>query len=410
MLYSPQTNSPRQEYSMNTLKLIGRKKPLFTEDLDHTSSELSSEISTSSFLVLGGAGSIGQAVTKEIFKRNPKKLHVVDISENNMVELVRDIRSSFGYIDGDFQTFALDIGSLEYDAFIQADGQYDYVLNLSALKHVRSEKDPFTLMRMIDVNVFNTDKTIQQSIDAGVKKYFCVSTDKAANPVNMMGASKRIMEMFLMRKSEKIDISTARFANVAFSDGSLLHGFNQRIQKQQPIVAPNDIKRYFVTPQESGELCLMSCIFGDNRDIFFPKLSEALHLISFAEIAEKYLQQRGFEPYLCQDEDEARELAKTLPAKGQWPCLFTKSDTTGEKDFEEFFTDRETLDMERFENLGIIKNEADYDEDLLNLFEATIAEMKSRKSWAKDDIVKLFFQMIPDFGHKETGKYLDSKM
>ena len=410
MLYSPQTNSPRQEYSMNTLKLIGRKKPLFTEDLDHTSSELSSEISTSSFLVLGGAGSIGQAVTKEIFKRNPKKLHIVDISENNMVELVRDIRSSFGYIDGDFQTFALDVGSLEYDAFIQADGQYDYVLNLSALKHVRSEKDPFTLMRMIDVNVFNTDKTIQQSIDAGVKKYFCVSTDKAANPVNMMGASKRIMEMFLMRKSEQIDISTARFANVAFSDGSLLHGFNQRIQKQQPIVAPNDIKRYFVTPQESGELCLMSCIFGDNRDIFFPKLSEALHLISFAEIAVKYLQQRGFEPYLCQDEDEARELAKTLPAKGQWPCLFTKSDTTGEKDFEEFFTDRETLDMERFENLGIIKNEADYEEDLLNLFEATIAEMKSRKSWAKDDIVKLFFQMIPDFGHKETGKYLDSKM
>lgn len=392
------------------LSLIGRSKALFRSDIEHSNGELYNVVENSRFLVLGGAGSIGQAVTKEIFKRNPKKLHVVDISENNMVELVRDIRSSFGYIDGDFQTFALDIGSLEYDAFIQADGQYDYVLNLSALKHVRSEKDPFTLMRMIDVNVFNTDKTIQQSIDAGVKKYFCVSTDKAANPVNMMGASKRIMEMFLMRKSEQIDISTARFANVAFSDGSLLHGFNQRIQKQQPIVAPNDIKRYFVTPQESGELCLMSCIFGDNRDIFFPKLSEALHLISFAEIAVKYLQQRGFEPYLCQDEDEARELAKTLPAKGQWPCLFTKSDTTGEKDFEEFFTDRETLDMQRFENLGIIKNEPDYDSDLLTLFETDIAAMKHRKSWTKDEIVKLFFRMIPDFGHKETGKYLDSKM
>ncbi len=392
------------------LNLIGREDALFSKDLSTSSQDLSHTVRSSSFLVLGGAGSIGQAVSKEIFKRNPKKLHVVDISENNMVELVRDIRSSFGYIDGDFQTFALDIGSLEYDAFIQADGQYDYVLNLSALKHVRSEKDPFTLMRMIDVNVFNTDKTIQQSIDAGVKKYFCVSTDKAANPVNMMGASKRIMEMFLMRKSEQIDISTARFANVAFSDGSLLHGFNQRIQKQQPIVAPNDIKRYFVTPQESGELCLMSCIFGDNRDIFFPKLSEALHLISFAEIAVKYLQQRGFEPYLCQDEDEARELAKTLPAKGQWPCLFTKSDTTGEKDFEEFFTDRETLDMQRFENLGIIKNEPDYDSDLLKLFETDIAAMKHRKSWTKDEIVKLFFRMIPDFGHKETGKYLDSKM
>ena len=342
---------------MNVLSLIGRKDRLFDKDLLINKSKLNDLVSCSSFLVLGGAGSIGQAVTKEIFKRNPKKLHVVDISENNMVELVRDIRSSFGYINGDFQTFALDIGSVEYDAFIKADGQYDYVLNLSALKHVRSEKDPFTLMRMIDVNVFNTDKTIQQSIEKGAKKYFCVSTDKAANPVNMMGASKRIMEMFLMRRSEQIAISTARFANVAFSDGSLLHGFNQRIQKQQPIVAPNDIKRYFVTPQESGELCLMSCIFGENRDIFFPKLSEALHLITFADIAVKSLKQLGYEPHLCDNEEEARELVKTLPAQGKWPCLFTSSDTTGEKDFEEFFTDKEILDMAHFENLGVIKNE-----------------------------------------------------
>ncbi|EGR1702797.1 UDP-N-acetylglucosamine 4,6-dehydratase [Vibrio cholerae] len=392
------------------LPLIGRTNALFTQDIALQEAELSRIVSQSRFLVLGGAGSIGQAVTKEIFKRNPQKLHVVDISENNMVELVRDIRSSFGYIDGDFQTFALDIGSIEYDAFIKANGKYDYVLNLSALKHVRSEKDPFTLMRMIDVNVFNTDKTIQQSIDAGVKKYFCVSTDKAANPVNMMGASKRIMEMFLMRKSEQISISTARFANVAFSDGSLLHGFNQRIQKNQPIVAPNDIKRYFVTPQESGELCLMSCIFGENRDIFFPKLSEALHLITFADIAVKYLKQRGYEPHLCANEDEARELAKTLPVQGKWPCLFTESDTTGEKDFEEFFTDKEVLDMARFENLGIIKNDPLYQPELLSLFETQIGQMKAAREWTKEQIVDLFFTMIPDFGHKETGKYLDSKM
>lgn len=394
----------------NILQLIGRNKALFVDDVARNEKELKQIVSSSRFLVLGGAGSIGQAVTKEIFKRNPQKLHVVDISENNMVELVRDIRSSFGYIDGDFQTFALDIGTVEYDAFIKADGKYDYVLNLSALKHVRSEKDPFTLMRMIDVNILNTDKTIEQSIASGVKKFFCVSTDKAANPVNMMGASKRIMEMFLMRKSKDINISTARFANVAFSDGSLLHGFNQRIQKRQPLVAPNDIKRYFVTPQESGELCLMSCIFGDNRDIFFPKLSEALHLISFADIAVLYLKQRGFEPYLCETEDEARELAKTLPAQGKWPCLFTSSDTTGEKDFEEFFTDKETLDMNRFVNFGIIKNEALYDPVLLSHFEEKIQAMKISLEWSKKDIVKLFFEMIPDFGHKETGKYLDSKM
>lgn len=392
------------------LSLIGRSKQLFSYDIDNNEALLKSIVVSSKFLVLGGAGSIGQAVTKEIFKRNPNKLHVVDISENNLVELVRDIRSSFGYIEGDFQTFALDIGSLEYDAFIKSDGEYDYVLNLSALKHVRSEKDPYTLMRMVDVNVFNTDKTIQQSIDSGVKKYFCVSTDKAANPVNMMGASKRIMEMFLMRRSEDIAISTARFANVAFSDGSLLHGFNQRIQKQQPIVAPNDIKRYFVTPQESGELCLMSCLLGENRDIFFPKLSESLHLITFAEIAERYLRDRGFEPHLCSSEDEARSLVASLSSEGKWPCLFTSSDTTGEKDFEEFFTDTETLDMERFENLGVIKNIAGYDESKLSIFEASIVSMKSNLAWTKTELVELFHRMIPGFGHKETGKYLDSKM
>lgn len=395
---------------MNTLSLIGRKKRLFDTDIQKNEHELSRIVSSSSFLVLGGAGSIGQAVTKEIFKRSPKKLHVVDISENNMVELVRDIRSSFGYINGDFQTFALDIGSIEYDAFIEADGKFDYVLNLSALKHVRSEKDPFTLMRMIDVNIFNTDKTIQQSVDNHSKKYFCVSTDKAANPANMMGASKRIMEMFVNRKSEQIPVSMARFANVAFSDGSLLHGFNKRIEKKQPIVAPNDIKRYFVVPEESGELCLMSCIFGENRDIFFPKLSENLHLITFSEIAVRYLKEKGFEPHICESEDEAREFASKLPQGNKWPCLFTKSDTTGEKDFEEFFTDEETLDMERFENLGIIKNNLNFENQKLNQFESTISKLKSSKKWNKESIVELFHFMIPSFGHKETGKYLDSKM
>lgn len=392
------------------LSLIGREKELFASDIAAKESELKQIISSSSFLVLGGAGSIGQAVSKEIFKRHPRKLHIVDISENNMVELVRDIRSSFGYIEGDFQTFALEIGSVEYDAFINADGQYDYVLNLSALKHVRSEKDPFTLMRMINVNVFNTEKTMRQAIAKGAKKYFCVSTDKAANPVNMMGASKRIMEMFLMRGSEDINISTARFANVAFSDGSLLHGFNQRIQKNQPIVAPNDIKRYFVTPEESGELCLMSCLFGDNRDIFFPKLSESLHLISFADIAVKYIQQLGYQPYLCSSEEEARELINSLPQQGKWPCLFAKSDTTGEKDFEEFFTDKETIEMDRFENLGIIKNKAIFDANLLREFEEKISKMVLNKTWTKEEIVSLFIKMIPGFTHKETGKYLDGKM
>ncbi|AVJ55372.1 UDP-N-acetylglucosamine 4,6-dehydratase [Idiomarina sp. OT37-5b] len=394
----------------NILSLIGRDRELFSGDILNHETELCERVSSSSFLVLGGAGSIGQSVVKEIFKRSPKRIHVVDISENNLVELVRDVRSSLGYINGDFKTFALDIGSLEFDALMNHYGQYDYVLNLSALKHVRSEKDPFTLMRMLDVNIFNTDKTIEHAIKNGSQKYFCVSTDKAANPVNMMGASKRIMEMFLMKRGEQIDISTARFANVAFSDGSLLHGFNQRIQKRQPIVAPNDIKRYFVTPRESGELCLMSCIFGENRDIFFPKLSEALHLITFSEIAEKYLKQRGLEPVLCQSEDEARALALTLPEKGQWPCLFTRSDTTGEKDFEEFFTQDETIDMNRFHNIGVVKNELNYSSDLLKNFEDKVLKLKHSKCWNKQDVVDLFCTLLPNFDHKETGKYLDGKM
>lgn len=395
---------------ISILNLIGRNSELFSDDMHAHELELQKIVSKSTFLVIGGAGSIGQAVVKEIFSRSPRKLHVVDVSENNMVELVRDIRSSFGYIEGDFQTFSLDVGSIEYDAFIKSDGQYDFVLNLSALKHVRSEKDPFTLMRMIDVNVLNTEKTLIQSIANGTKKYFCVSTDKAANPVNMMGASKRIMEMFLMRRSLDINISTARFANVAFSDGSLLHGFNQRIQKRQPIVAPQDIKRYFVTPKESGQLCLMSCIFGENRDIFFPKLSESLHLISFAEIAVKYLKQMGYEPYECESEEEARRLAESLPSQGLWPCLFTDSDTTGEKDYEEFFTDSETLDFNRFNNIGVIKNKPLFNNDLLEEFVQCIASKKKDASWTKEQIVTLFYKMIPDFGHKETGKYLDGKM
>lgn len=399
----------------NVLELIGRESRLFDQDIENNEKHLTATINESSFLVIGGAGSIGQAVTKEIFKRQPKKLHVVDISENNLVELVRDLRSSYGYIEGDFQTFALDIGSLEYDAFIKSDGKYDYVLNLSALKHVRSEKDPFTLMRMINVNVFNTEKTIKQSIEKGTKKYFCVSTDKAANPVNMMGASKRIMEMFLLKYSKEIDISTARFANVAFSDGSLLHGFEQRIKKNQPIVAPSDIRRYFVTPQESGELCLMSCIFGEKGDIFFPKLSEDLHLITFSDIAIKYLQSKGLTPYLCESEEEAREYLSNSSQleDNSWPCLFTESDTTGEKDFEEFYTDKEVLDFSTFNNLGIIKNTDDANATLnekLDHFTNEISAMQLSLIWNKDELVKLFFYMIPEFGHKETGKYLDGKM
>jgi FlaA1/EpsC-like NDP-sugar epimerase len=395
---------------MNILKLIGRTTQLFNDDISSYKKELEALVSNSRFLVIGGAGSIGQSVTREIFKRNPLVLHVVDISENNMVELVRDIRSTLGYIKGDFRTYAIDCGSDEYKALIKASDGYDYVLNLSALKHVRSEKDPFTLMRLIEVNILNTINTVQMAKMQGAKKYFCVSTDKAANPVNMMGASKRIMEMFLMRESESIEISTARFANVAFSDGSLLHGFNQRFAKQQPISAPNDVRRYFVTPQESGELCLMSCLLGKNRDIFFPKLSEQLHLTTFSDIAERYINNLGYDVYHCSTEQEARDRSEELIASKRWPCYFFKSDTSGEKDFEEFFTDKEILDMDRFHNLGVIKNKSIYNSYMLDNFLKTINDLRSKTDWDKAPIVDLFNEMIPDFDHKETGKYLDGRM
>lgn len=395
---------------MDILALLGRKKHLFENDIEANANQLSQLVSGSTFLVIGGGGSIGQAVVKEIFKRNPLKLHVVDINENNLTELVRDVRSTFGYIDGDFRTFALDIGSTIYDAFIANDGKYDYVLNLSALKHVRSEKDPYTLMRMIDVNIFNTDKTLLQSIQKGTKKYFCVSTDKAANPVNMMGASKSIMEQFLMRRSKEISISTARFANVAFSDGSLLHSFNQRIQKNQPIVAPTDVRRYFLTPQESGELCLMSCLFGENRDIYFPKLSEDNDLLTFTDIAINYLKELGFEPHLCQSEDEARNSVKSLKSKGKWPCYFSPSDTTGEKEYEEFFTTKEVLDLAKHESFGIIKNEEFVENEKLDYFSSMVESMKEMGSWEKQELVKLFREMLPDLAYEDKGKYLDSKM
>ena len=398
----------------NILPLIGRDRPLFENDIAQNEAALTEIVRSSRFLVIGGAGTIGSAICRELFRRDPRVLHVVDISENNMVELVRDIRSSAGYGTGEFATFALDCGSDIFRAFIAEQvkriGGYDYVFNTSALKHVRSEKDPFTLMRMIDTNIFNTDSTMKMAHEFGAKKYFCVSTDKAANPVNMMGASKRIMEMFLNRRSVEMPVSTARFANVAFSDGSLLYGFNRRIDKGQPLSSPNDVRRYFVTPKEAGELCLMSCLLGENRDIFFPKLDRGLNLITFSSIAEKYLRSLGYEPVQCATEDEARSRVAELKAVHKYPVHFFKSDTTGEKDFEEFYTENETLVMDRFESLGIIKNEVDYDEAKLRHFADSISAMRKRGVWTRGELIDLFNEMIPNFNHKETGKFLDERM
>ena len=395
---------------MNILDIIGRSKELFSADVSENENYINELVSRSRFMVIGAAGSIGQAVTKEIFIRGPKCLHVVDISENNLVELVRNLRSSIGYNSGEFKTFAIDCGSDEYAALCKVSGGYDFVLNLSAMKHVRSEKDPYSLMRMIRVNIFNTIKTLQLNKELNAAKYFCVSTDKAANPVNMMGASKRIMEMFLARESQGIEISTARFANVAFSDGSLLHGFKNRLLNHQPISAPNDVRRYFVTPKESGELCLLSAILGENMETFFPKLSDELVLTKFTDIARRFLNSNGYEAFECSTEDEARSRISELVPQKIWPVYFFESDTTGEKDFEEFFTTSEELDLQRFKNIGVIKNNSNFNNALLENFETVINNWITSGYYDRADIVALFNDTIDNFDHKDTGKFLDNRM
>lgn len=400
--------------SESLLALLGRKRPLFEADLATHGEALAAAVRGSRFLVVGGAGSIGQAVVREIFKRSPRCLHVVDLSENNLVELVRDIRSSMGYIEGEFKTFAVDFSAVEFRALladsVERIGGYDYVLNLSALKHVRSEKDPFTLMRLLQVNALATDDLRAWCAQHAVRKFFCVSTDKATNPVNMMGCSKRIMELMLFAGSDEVAVSTARFANVAFSDGSLLHGFNQRIQRRQPISAPNDVKRYFITQAESGVLCMASCLLGNNREIFFPKLDQELNLIPFSDIATRYLASRGFEAVPCESEEVARQRAEELIPMRRWPVFYFASDTSGEKPFEEFYDDRSDIDMARFRDLGVIRNPEKGGEAELRNFRSEIDLLRSRERWSKIELVEMFQTLVPEFTHLETGKYLDDRM
>lgn len=399
--------------SENTiLECIGRKKSLFQRDLENYHKLIEEHIKNSSFLVLGGAGSIGSATVKQIFVRNPKLLHVVDISENNLAELVRDLRSSYGYTTGEFKTFCLDIGSDIFEKFFQAHKNYDYILNFTALKHVRSEKDPYTLMRMIEVNILNVIKTLDLAVNYNANKFFCVSTDKATNPVNVMGATKRLMEKILLLYKDCIEISSARFANVAFSDGSLLYSFVMRLQKKQPIVAPNDVKRYFITPNESGILCLISTILGSNMEIYFPKLQPLENMISFWDIAIKLLNLLGYEPYICETEEEARSKVIELSAKSKWPCLISKTDTSGEKEYEEFYSEKDNVILDKFEDIGIIWQDRIPEnlKNVLNDFIKNIKTLRSKNYWSKTEIVKTINLVLPEFKHKETGKYLDDKL
>lgn len=394
---------------MYLLDVIGRANQLFTKD-DRSSLDKGIKFDLySNILVIGGAGSIGQAVVKELFKRNPKVLHVIDINENNLVELVRDIRSSLGYIDGDFRTFVIDYGS---DIFAQfwKQTKYDYVFNLSALKHVRSEKDIYSLYRMFDVNVLYNHRIVSDFETKHLKKLFCVSTDKAANPANVMGASKRLLELLLQSYSDIVPYSSARFANVAFSDGSLLHGFEQRMKKQHPIAAPSDVKRYFFTPEEAGLLCVFSALLGDNRDIYFPKLDETKDLITFKDIAIRYINAHGYDVYECASEEEARARSVELITQRKWPCYFFTSDTTGEKPYEEFFTPGEIIDMTTYHDIGVVKNQRPENSEAIQRFIFDLKKRRDAMNLDKSELVSLLQQLMPEFEHEEKGKNLDQRM
>ena len=392
------------------LDLLSDRHSLFEPDIERYRPDLDLAVRSGRFLVIGGAGSIGRAVVKELFKRRPVALHVVDLSENNLVELVRDLRSSLGYFDGDFRTFALDAVSPIFDAMFHREGPYDYVLNLAAMKHVRSEKDPFTLMRLLEVNILGTARSIDLATVSGAKKYFSVSTDKAAAPASLMGASKRVMELALMRNDLSLPVSTARFANVAFSDGSLLHGFTQRLHNKQPISAPLDIQRYFVTQREAGELCLLSCLQGDARDIFFPKESDQMRLTFLHEIAVSFLEMHGYEPVLCESEEEARSRSADLISMQKWPCYFFTSDTSGEKPYEEFFLPGDSLDLARFDSIGVIHHPEFEDTVSLDNFIEQLEALRRDGQWIKSDIVRCLQALVPELNHAETGQNLDNRM
>lgn len=391
------------------LEILGRKTELFNQDLEKSDSEIRNKIKESSFLILGAAGSIGKAISKEILERNPRLVHLVDISENNLVSIVRELRSNFLTSKSNFESFCLDIGSSIFSKFLK-NKKYDYVLNLSAMKHVRSERDPFTLMRMLKTNIHNSLKVIDDLEDRLPMKYFCVSTDKASNPVSLMGASKRIMEISLFNNNNDVPVSMSRFANVAFSDGSLLDGFMHRIQREEPISAPKDIKRYFITPKESGLLCLFSSILGKKNQIFFPNDPTEINLLNFDQIAKNLLEEIGFIPYECESEREAVYEAKKLIHSGKWPCYFFNSDTSGEKSFEEFYTEKEEIDLNKFSQIGIVNSKFTKNKDELKNFFQEIELIETKNSWSMEDLVSIFSNFLPEFEHLARDSNLDQKL
>lgn len=392
-------------------KVVNRDMSMFINDISCNKKDLEQKIQNKSILVIGGAGSIGSSFVKAVLPFKPKTLVVVDINENALAELTRDLRSTKGmYVPEDYIPYPMDFASPVFEKMFRNRGGFDIVANFSAHKHVRSEKDIYSIEALLQNNVLHAKLLLDLLVEFPPEEYFCVSTDKAANPVNIMGASKRLMEDVIFSYSDKFPVKTARFANVAFSNGSLPAGFLARIQKLQPLSAPSDVTRYFVSPEESGQICMLACMLGSNREIFFPKLDEA-QVMTFDAIATELLKEHGYEPLLCNSDEEAIEKAEELKkGSNKYPVHYSISNTSGEKAYEEFFTDQETVDMNRFSSLGVITGKTLVDfERVQNLFSALNGAFDNIDV-KKEEIVKIIKDYLPNFEHIEKGKSLDTKM
>ena len=401
---------------INVSKFIGKyitncPQSMFLQDIENNREELKREIEGKSVLVIGGAGTIGSSYIRAVLPFKPSKLVVVDISENGLTELTRDLRSTYNmYVPQDYRTYPLNFADPIFEKIFRNEGGFDIVANFSAHKHVRSEKDQYSVEALIENNVLKARKLMDLLAEMPPKHFFCVSTDKAANPVNIMGCSKKVMEEMIMSYSKQFKITTARFANVAFSNGSLLAGFIERMMKHQPLSSPNDVKRYFVSPDESGQICMLACMLGKTGEIFFPKLGEE-QMMKFSTICDDFLTSLGYKIKYCNSEEEARKFASEMPEDTDtYPVYYFSSDTTGEKGYEEFYIEGEQLNMERFSSLGVIENYPCRDKNEILSFFEKMETLFERNDFKKEEIVSLLKEFIPNFEHEEKGKNLDQKM
>ena len=399
-----------------------RPVSMFAPDIEANKEKLTAEIKGKKVCVIGGAGSIGSSFIKAVLRFEPASVVVVDLNENGLAELVRDVRSTQGlYVPDEFRCYTLNFADPIFERIFREEKGFDIVANFSAHKHVRSEKDRYSVQALIENNDIKAKKLMDLLTVYPPKHFFCVSTDKAANPVNIMGASKRIMEDLVMAYNKYFKVTTARFANVAFSNGSLPDGWIHRLQKKQPLAAPSDVKRYFVSPEESGQICMLACILGNGGEVFFPKLGED-QMLTFSSICDRFVDAQGFEKKECSSDAEAKQFAAemTLPSsilpqtsnseKEKYPVVYFKSDTTGEKSFEEFFVPGEKIDMQRFAALGVVCQTTRHEMAEVNGFFDKLEGIFSREDFTKSEVVDAIREFIPNFQHEEKGKNLDQKM